>query len=72
MNRFNRAARIGTGEGPAAVPSASVGEQGDGMTLAMAYVPSQPFGDLYSAEEGLSRGTLFAALDKPFVGGCLR
>ncbi len=30
-----------------------------------AYVPVQKFGDLYSPEEGLARGTIFRELDLP-------
>ena len=41
-----------------------------GMALAMAYVRSQPFENIYSAEDGFSRGTIFADLDKPYEGGC--
>ncbi len=44
-----------------------------GWSLAMVYSPEQPFCDIYEADEGLSRGTIFAALDKPFYGdgrGC--
>ncbi|MBQ8174880.1 MAG: spore coat associated protein CotJA [Clostridia bacterium] len=41
-----------------------------GMTLAMAYVRSQPFENIYSAEDGFGRGTIFADLDKPYEGGC--
>ena len=33
--------------------------------LAYAYVPIQKFGETYTPEEGLMRGTLFPALDKP-------
>ncbi len=40
------------------------------MALAMAYVKSQPFENVYSAEDGFSRGTIFADLDKPYEGGC--
>ncbi len=36
--------------------------------LAMAYVPKQSWGELYSADTGLSRGTIFPELDKPFLG----
>lgn len=46
-----------------------------GMVPAMAYVPTQEWRDVYCPEEGLSRGTIFAALDKPFEGrrgGCCR
>ena len=40
----------------------------DSMPLAMAYVPWQQPGTLYDADKGLSRGTLFPELDKPFLG----
>ena len=36
--------------------------------LAMAYVPMQKFADLYEPDKALEAGTLFAALDKPFLG----
>ncbi|MBR6506775.1 MAG: spore coat associated protein CotJA [Clostridia bacterium] len=35
----------------------------------MLYVPYQRFDKLYSEEEALERGTLFRALDLPFLGG---
>ena len=44
--------------------------------LAMVYSPYQFFGDVYSPDVALSRGTLFAELDLPFegdkkrMGGC--
>ncbi len=41
--------------------------------VGMAYVPFQLWGDVYEAEEGIARGTMFPALDKPFLaaeGGC--
>lgn len=41
--------------------------------IAMAYVPWQSFHKLYDFHEGLSRGTIFPELDKPFCGrrgGC--
>ena len=41
----------------------------DPMVLAMAYVPTQQWQDLYEAEEALHRGTLFRQLDLPFEGG---
>ena len=42
------------------------------MPIAMAYVPWQVWQDIYDAEKGLHRGTIFQELDKPFqgVGGC--
>lgn len=38
------------------------------ISLAMAYVPSQTWEDLYETSLALERGTLFAQLDKPFIG----
>ena len=38
------------------------------MTVAMAYVPYQPWSEPYEDEVGLTRGTVFACLDKPFIG----
>ncbi len=38
------------------------------ISLAMAYVPNQPFQNLYDEPTALSRGTLFKSLDFPFVG----
>lgn len=35
---------------------------------AMAYVPFQQWETPYEAEVGLSRGTVFPSLDKPFIG----
>ncbi len=40
----------------------------DNAVLAMAYVPMQKFGNLYSANSGLQAGTIFVDLDKPFCG----
>ncbi len=36
--------------------------------LAMAYIPFQQWETPYEAEVGLSRGTVFPGLDKPFIG----
>ncbi|MBE6851145.1 MAG: spore coat associated protein CotJA [Ruminococcus sp.] len=39
----------------------------------MAYVPYQMWGEVYEADMGISRGTMFPVLDKPFLGmegGC--
>lgn len=40
--------------------------------VAMVYAPIQEWRSIYDAEMGLSRGTIFAELDLPFVGckGC--
>ncbi|MBR2742557.1 MAG: spore coat associated protein CotJA [Clostridia bacterium] len=38
------------------------------LPLAMAYAPMQEWEGLYDAEAALMRGTLFTALDKPFIG----
>lgn len=37
-------------------------------SLAMAFVPKQSFEPLYDVSLGFSRGTIFPALDKPFLG----
>ncbi len=42
------------------------------LALAMAYVPSQKFENLYAPTEGWHRGTLWADLDKPYEGGCCK
>ncbi len=34
----------------------------------MVFIETQPFGRMYNEAEGLCRGTLFPALDKPFTG----
>ena len=43
-----------------------------GRPVAMVYAPVQEWRSIYDAEMGLSRGTIFAELDLPFVGcrGC--
>lgn len=38
------------------------------LPLAMAYVPMQRLGSIYSPEQALRKGTLFPELDKPFCG----
>ncbi len=39
-----------------------------GLPLAMAYVPAQRWEDIYEIKTGFDRGTIFRALDKPFLG----
>ena len=39
------------------------------MVLAMAYVPSQEWKDVYVVDYAFERGTIFAELDKPWFGG---
>ena len=36
--------------------------------LAMAYVPEQKWGEVYSLEAGFPKGTIFPSLDFPLVG----
>ncbi len=36
--------------------------------VAMAYIPFQQLGSVYTAEKALDSGTLFPELDKPFYG----
>lgn len=38
------------------------------ISLAMAYVPFQQWRNLYDPELGFERATIFAELDKPFIG----
>lgn len=40
----------------------------DNMPLAMAYVPMQRWGKVYSNDVALNRGTIFPELDLPFLG----
>ena len=40
----------------------------DEMPLAIAYVPRQVWRELYDADIGFQRGTIFRELDKPFIG----
>ena len=40
----------------------------DRMEFAEGYTRNQPFGPLYSPEEGLARGTVFPCLSKPYKG----
>lgn len=35
----------------------------------MVFIEMQKFGKMYNEAEGLKRGTIFPALDKPFMGG---
>lgn len=37
--------------------------------IGMAYVPVQQWGETYTAEDALCRGTIFQELDFPFGGG---
>lgn len=40
----------------------------DGFAVAMTYTPWQRWGEVYQAEKGLDRGTIFPVLDMPFSG----
>lgn len=46
----------------------------DGLPVAMTYVPWQDWKCPYDPLKGLMRGTIFADLDKPFLGkgGCAK
>lgn len=41
----------------------------DLFSLAMAYVPTQPWEEIYEADIGLERGTIFRQLDFPWLAG---
>ncbi len=49
-------------------PCASGHDPLAGASLAMVYSPEQAFENLYEPDEGLVRGTVFIALEKPFYG----
>ncbi len=38
------------------------------LPLTMAYVPMQNWRDIYDSDVAFERGTVFAQLDKPFLG----
>jgi hypothetical protein len=40
----------------------------ENVSLAMAYVPYQNWQNIYDVENAFSAGTIFADLDKPFLG----
>ena len=44
----------------------------DNYVVGMAYVPWQTWMNVYEPCKGLSQGTIFPDLDKPFEGGCCR
>ena len=44
----------------------------DTPVYAMAYVPFQQWGEVYSCDKALMRGTLFPCLDLPFTMGCCK
>lgn len=44
----------------------------DYMEIGMCYVPWQKWEDIYDIDKALERGTIFAQLDKPFLGRAAR
>jgi hypothetical protein len=57
---------------PQAAPHNEHHARPEPMVLGMAYVPNQHWQDLYEAEAGFPRGTIFKQLDLPFEGGAGR
>jgi len=49
----------------------NIGNCVDMLPLAMAYVPMQKWQKIYEPEMSRMRGTMFAELDKPFLGEAL-
>ena len=49
-------------------PAPSVPAPACNMPVAMAYVPWQQWKDIYEPCKALESGTIFAELDKPFLG----
>ena len=57
----------------ASAPTAATGEPAQsfglaGYPLAIVYAPLQAWQGLYDTDTALKKGTLFAELDKPFLG----
>lgn len=51
------------------MPASSVRQDAwNDKSLAMAYVPWQTWCNIYEAEKGFHRGTIFQELDMPFLG----
>ena len=58
---------------PAVTPQAAQSSPGYGLNynllaLAMGFVPDQVWQNIYQKDVALARGTIFADLDKPFIG----
>lgn len=81
MNRYGNGARSRMQGVPYQSPRASAARSSQSckmdtgallpLPLAMAYVPVQTWGETYTPEKALCRGTIFPALDLPFMrGGC--
>lgn len=79
MNRFQRACCTGAEDARSrsvmrehALSPSNIGQCVNSLPLAMAYVPSQRFENLYEVAEAWQNGTLFADLNKPYEGGGCR
>ena len=60
-------------EAPAVTPQAAQSSPGyvlnyNLLALAMGFVPDQVWQNIYQKDVALARGTIFADLDKPFIG----
>ena len=45
---------------------------GNNVALAIVYSPDHAFDGMYEPEEGLIEGTMFMALNKPFMGRSIK
>jgi len=54
---------------PQEMPAPPVAPLPPELALAMAYVPLQTDNSVYDDRQALQEGTLFPALNKPFLGG---
>lgn len=61
-----------TGAGSPQEPPCMAGRDFRDWPLAMAYVPMQPWEEIYDPEKALQVGTIFPSLDLPFLGGMKR
>lgn len=57
------------GSAPMTPPGSSGNTPLDMLPVGMAYTPMQRWTDVYEADQGFQRGTIFRQLDLPFTGG---
>ena len=64
--KSNGSKHAGTPQGPQSGPGFVMNY--NLLALAMGFVPDQIWQNIYKDDVALSRGTIFADLDKPFIG----
>lgn len=69
VGAFGQGADNGAQEPACAAPDNNCLCDGQPLSLAMAYVKTQPYGKLWDEDEAWENGTLFPALYFPYEGG---